>query len=580
LNNIYPVEIADVYFGNKLNAREEKSKGTKGVIIKAGQGGYTSLPFDFIYQCNKVNLPYGIYWVIDSRYSAEYHINEIKKSLSSKDFGKLGMWWDLEKPVWTMSDVDYYKTPYAGNSLIESITDAFYSWCGKTGGAYTSPGFAKLLGWNTDKFKSSPFANKLSRMPLWIAQYNSSITKPDLFGNWKNWTLWQYMAEPDYNYYNGTLEDFNKRFGINEESEVPEISEDLLLSSKKYYDGAILNSYQADLPQGKTKYYVFEIDMAKADFFVSPQLLSRMYVPKFIEKYNLDIAINGDGFVSTTIAGFASSEGIQYGKRGIEETLYINKENKISREFSNPIWNAVSYPNRLIVDGKVTQINKSRDDIRGRSSIGYNKEQTKMFIFACDGKDYYSKDGMNFWEVAERMADLGCDYAVMLDGGGSTTLSVRSENKALVIGVPCGEDSVVGYEYPMRRVANVFGVRMKTEPEPDPIPEGIPEGGNMKYKVVKSARFRSIASTTTNDTGASSVVGDIFESTVTKTDINNSAIVMVQHTNGKWLPLSIGTVIYTEEVIGTTPVEDEIIVRKLEVNVTTGKIRIDGGVWI
>ena len=200
---LYPIRMLDVYAGNEWNPAEEKAKGTRGVICKAGQGGFYSLPATFISDCEKNDLPWGLYWLIDSRYDSGYHMRAIKQSLADMNFGALGMWWDCEKPQISMPDRQYWKTPYAGNGLIESVTDKFSGWSGKPSGIYTSPGFAKLLGWNSVFFKGREFARKLAAMPLWVAQYNDSITHPDLFGLWTDWLWWQYMEGPDYNYFNG-----------------------------------------------------------------------------------------------------------------------------------------------------------------------------------------------------------------------------------------------------------------------------------------------------------------------------------------------------------------------------------------
>jgi len=198
LSNLYPVQIVDVYSFNKWNAAEEKSKGTQGVIFKAGQGGYASVPENYVAQAKEVGMPYGFYWVIDSRYDSDWHMKGIKNTFPDMYFGRLGWWWDCEKPKWDMEDAEYWKTPYAGSELIEEVMNKFYIWSGKDGGTYTSPGFAKMIGWDTDKFKSTEFADKLAKTDLWVAQYNSLITEPTLFGKWKSWTFWQYRPDPDY----------------------------------------------------------------------------------------------------------------------------------------------------------------------------------------------------------------------------------------------------------------------------------------------------------------------------------------------------------------------------------------------
>ena len=99
------------------------------------------------------------------------------------------------------------------------------------------------------------------------------------------------------------------------------------------------------------------------------------------------------------------------------------------------------------------------------------------------------------------------------------------------------------------------------------------------YTVMKSARFRSLPTMTTNDTGASSIVGDTFESTVTQPDTKNPAVIMVQHPNGKWLPIKIDNVEYTRYTSSTPPVDDDDI--SVTVTRTDGvtSVDVDGEAW-
>lgn len=71
--------------------------------------------------------------------------------------------------------------------------------------------------------------------PLWVAHYNTSVTKPDIPFDWEKrygpggWTFWQWSADGngrgaefgmqsrsvDLNRYNGSIEDFNRQFKTN-----------------------------------------------------------------------------------------------------------------------------------------------------------------------------------------------------------------------------------------------------------------------------------------------------------------------------------------------------------------------------
>ena len=203
----YPIQILDVYSGNRWSAAQEKAKGTRGVIIKAGQGGWPDFPKNFVADCEVNEMPWGVYWLVDARYSSDYHMLAIKRTFLDRNFGALGMWFDCETP-YQMSPSLYWKMPYAGTTLIEQVTDRFTGWSGSTGGIYTSPGFASMLGWNSVLWKMKAVSYKLAKLPLWVAQYNNFITKPDLFGRWTDWLLWQYTPDPDYSFFNGNENDY------------------------------------------------------------------------------------------------------------------------------------------------------------------------------------------------------------------------------------------------------------------------------------------------------------------------------------------------------------------------------------
>jgi GH25 family lysozyme M1 (1,4-beta-N-acetylmuramidase) len=554
-----------------IDFQKMKSAGVKYTIVRAGQNLWVD-PYltKFMYDSKIAGMWRGTYWFWDSRVSPEEQA-ELWISSMKGDYGELGLFADYEEK---------YGGVYGG-------AENFKKFLEKTKELLPSKEIIIYTGywyWRENVPKS--MFDYFSQYKLWVARYEAD--EPLIPEPFKSWDFWQFSEEGsgstygtkggrvDLNYFNGTEEDFVKRFNLKEIPSVVIPDKDSKIDEKKLFDGINYKKFESYPPsgQGRTLYHVVELDSEKVEFFVSPQLSSRMYVPHYLKKYNLDVAINGDGFISTTIAGYAVSEGRPYGKKGIEQTLYVNKSNVFTQTPQSPAWNAISYPNLLVKDGKIVKINKTRDDIRGRSALGFTKDQEKVFLLAVDGKDYWSKDGMNFWEVAQVMIDLGCDFAVMLDGGGSTTLSAMQNGEAKLLNIPCGEDDVSGYEYPMRRVANVFGVRAKNksvvlpeephEEENDgysgivnivlsPVPITTKnKGGKVKYKVlegVKSRKTPSMYQTTTKTISA----GTEFFSEETKSVTENISGLMVEikwakMEDGYWIPFLYKGVQYLEEV--------------------------------
>lgn len=89
----------------------------------------------------------------------------------------------------------------------------------------------------------------------------------------------------------------------------------------------------------------------------------------------------------------------------------------------------------LVKDGHV-EIGHRTDFSRDmRSALGYN--DTHYFLLACDGRQK-DKFGATHEELAQIMIDIGCKFAINLDGGGSTKLMHKgkainspTENRAI-----------------------------------------------------------------------------------------------------------------------------------------------------
>ena len=60
-----------------------------------------------------------------------------------------------------------------------------------------------------------------------------------------------------------------------------------------------------------------------------------------------------------------------------------------------------------------------------RTAIGYT-ENNELIIVTVDGREEASV-GMTLWEISRLMKDLGCKYAMNLDGGGSSVIYVKGK---------------------------------------------------------------------------------------------------------------------------------------------------------
>jgi GH25 family lysozyme M1 (1,4-beta-N-acetylmuramidase) len=209
------IKFIDLYSDNDFKPAELIAQGYVGVIFKAGQGGWADVSRvhpEWWELANSYGLKRGWYWLCDSRYRTATHIACMKSIGIFQDVGELGLWIDMEKPRITMTEADYYKTPYAG---YKQVIDFAYliRLEGVEPGIYTGPGAYELITRGAPKSAH----DYLAKSKLWTAQYpwkyEEGVSRPSLYGSWKEWEWWQYREGPDVNIYSGTKEQFELDYG-------------------------------------------------------------------------------------------------------------------------------------------------------------------------------------------------------------------------------------------------------------------------------------------------------------------------------------------------------------------------------
>jgi exopolysaccharide biosynthesis protein len=89
-----------------------------------------------------------------------------------------------------------------------------------------------------------------------------------------------------------------------------------------------------------------------------------------------------------------------------------------------------------------------------RTAVGLANGGRVLVILVDDGRWKEHSLGMSLPDLGKFMADLGCDDALNLDGGGSTEMALRDPSTGRLVVVNHPSD---GHERP---VANVLGVRI------------------------------------------------------------------------------------------------------------------------
>jgi Phosphodiester glycosidase len=192
---------------------------------------------------------------------------------------------------------------------------------------------------------------------------------------------------------------------------------------------------------------------------------------QFLQEYGVQVAVNGDGFSpwwSRGVAdyyphvgdpvqprGIAASRGkLYWTSQAAVPTLYISSRNQLSFDEPSKPFNAVSGETPLLMGGQIIP-DLNDEAIQPRTAVGYSKNGRYLYLVVVDGRQPFYSEGMTVRELAGLMLSLGANYAMDLDGGGSSTLVVQGLNgQPRVLNSPI-DNYIPGRERP---VANHLGI--------------------------------------------------------------------------------------------------------------------------
>lgn len=221
--------------------------------------------------------------------------------------------------------------------------------------------------------------------------------------------------------------------------------------------------------------HIIEIDTQAPgiDFFVtpsngsSPGETTAQTTRAFLNQYGAKVAINGsfysDEGTGKNISGISASNGNVYStfEAGRVDALNITSNNVASiirgiaggtsHSPATTLYNAINGRYRIVNNGVVDTFPAGDasfyNALRARTAAGVTADG-RLLLMTVDGADAGHSLGMNFTEVAETLIQYGAHKAVMLDGGGSTTLAMAGSPSQPVNRPEGGE----------RAVANNLGV--------------------------------------------------------------------------------------------------------------------------
>ncbi|MEQ8674926.1 MAG: phosphodiester glycosidase family protein [Aggregatilineales bacterium] len=207
---------------------------------------------------------------------------------------------------------------------------------------------------------------------------------------------------------------------------------------------------------------------------------------QFLDDFGLQIAINGDFFDpwrdygpwdyyphsgdGVNTRGLSASIGTIY-TRGFMNgnaysTLYISADNRVS--FNEPVgavYNAISGYLTIVRDGALN-ISPNRDVAykttpHPRTVVALNQAGTELIFVLVDGRQPNYSEGATLYEVAQIVIDYGGYTALNLDGGGSVTLAMQSEDGTSELLNSPVHGRIPGRERPIANHLGVYAPRLQ-----------------------------------------------------------------------------------------------------------------------
>ena len=196
------------------------------------------------------------------------------------------------------------------------------------------------------------------------------------------------------------------------------------------------------------------------------QPLSARTTSQFLEDFNLQLAVNGDGFTpwrsngpldvyprsgdGVAPIGLAASQGVQYSYfTDNEPVLYLGRNNRA--QFNSPggkIYNAISGNLMLVSRGQILPGLEGEPD--PRTALALDRRGRTLLILVVDGRQPGYSEGATLEELAELILEFGGYHGMNMDGGGSSTLvrtsaggNAQMLNSPVDQGIP-GRERVVG----------------------------------------------------------------------------------------------------------------------------------------
>lgn len=258
---------------------------------------------------------------------------------------------------------------------------------------------------------------------------------------------------------------------------------------------ALERDVQTDPPM---RFFVVSVDLANPRIHLKvsragdwqnlprPWEVRLMPVSEMAQRDGLSVAINGNLFESKSFVsilgvkfpyswgnwartcGWAMSDGVLFSGSPLNPdwpSLVVNDRGEIAigrleriplgaRQIVSGLWQIVT-DGRITVEGDASHSGK----LAPHAAVGIDRDGKALMFFIVDGRRPTYSVGMSWHQISQAMIARGAWNALLLDGGGSTTLVMRNQRgKADVVNLPSDGHDLPGALSIQRCVANALGV--------------------------------------------------------------------------------------------------------------------------
>jgi hypothetical protein len=233
-----------------------------------------------------------------------------------------------------------------------------------------------------------------------------------------------------------------------------------------------------------------KVSRAGSDRSVTPPWqVALMPVTQIAQRDGLALAVNGSLFQAkdyqrimghkfpyfegnwATVSGWAMTDGVLYSPNPpdrVFSSLIVSDRGQVrigsftqlpadARQVVSGVWQIVT--NGCVTVADDPPVTEGISGPAPHTVVGIDHDGKKLILFVVDGRRANYSVGMQMHQMAEQLLSRGAWNALVLDGGGSSTLAIRdSAGKVNLINRPSD-----GHDFPMgvsieRCVANALGV--------------------------------------------------------------------------------------------------------------------------